>query len=404
MRFSWLHAVLLASSLAMPAYAFPWMVKHNYGSCAACHVDPSGSGQLSAYGRAQSFNLLRFRTDKPKEEEEVPRSANFLWFLELPDAVNLSGNVRGGALVRPGAATGKLVPQLMATELYATINIDRFVFHGSGGFGIRNYVAPAIVAPACDHAKLPPEAQGQCGASFVSREHWLGAKFADEAVMVRAGRMFLPFGMRNNEHYLFVRDLTKTDVNVGQQLGVAVSYNSETLRGEVMGILGNFLIGPDAYRERGYAAFAEYALQPNAYIGLSSLITSARAGLTTGQPTTRHAHGLFARWAPSDTLAFLGELDFLAWQTPNLIDRVGFATYVQADYELFQGLHFMGTLEGAHTGSGEMGPWLGLWLSAAMYALPHLELRLDNILRRRSQAGGPGSVEFSMLLMLHVFL
>jgi hypothetical protein len=379
------------------------MVKHNYGSCAACHVDPSGAGQLTAYGRAQADVLLRWHVTPRKEDDEVSPTANFLWFLEMPDWLNLSGNLRGGALLRPGKSP-VIVPQLMATELYGTVNVDRFVFHASGGFGVRNYVAPAIVAPACDSTQFAA-GQTQCGPSFISREYWVGAKFAEEAVMVRAGRMNVPFGMRNNEHYMFVRDLTKTDINVGQQVGAAASYNSELLRGEVMAMLGNYQVGPDAYRERGYSLYAEYAFAPNAYLGLSSLIAWSRADPLQQLPLTRHVHGLFARFAPIESLAILAEGDFLVWQQPGLLDRLGFAASLQGDWEPMQGLHVMLTAEGAHTGSGERGPRLGFWASAAWYVLPHLELRLDNIVRRTPpQGGGTGAIDYSVLLQLHTFL
>jgi hypothetical protein len=387
--------------LPLAANAFPWMVKHGYGSCAACHVDPSGAGQLSQYGRAQAQNILRFRITKPKEEEEVPKSANFLWFLEMPEFLNLSGNIRSGALIRPSSMTAPVVPLIMAADLYATIGVDRFVFHGSGGFGIRNYFAPVIVAPVCN---LSTSTTGQCGASFVSREHWVGAKFADDAVMVRAGRIFLPFGLRNNEHTMMVRSLTQTDVNAGSQLGVAVSYNSETLRGEIMGIAGNFAVGPDAYRERGYSAYAEYAFNPKAYLGISSLITYAQLGVSNLQPTTRHAHGLFARFAPTDTFAILAEANFLAWQSPDALDKIGFASMLQGDFELFQGLHLVGTFEAGHTGNKEQGPSIGGWLSVAWYALPHLEIRIDNVIKKNSAPGIDAPFGYSLVAQLHVFL
>jgi hypothetical protein len=379
--------------------AFPWMVKHNYGSCAACHVDPSGAGQLSPYGRAQAHNILQWRLTKPaKEEEEVPKSANFLWFLEMPEALNLSGNLRGGALINPGSPVR---PLIMAGDLYATVNLSRFVFHGSGGFGIRNSIGPAIVAPACDPVASP----NQCGPSFVSREHWLGVKFADDAVLVRAGRMFLPFGLRNNEHTMLIRASTQTDINVNQQVGLSVSYNSETLRGEIMGIAGNFSIGPDEFRERGYSAYAEYAFSPTAYLGISSLITFAKYGLTNDSlPTTRHAHGLFARIATSETFAILAEANFLAWQTPVTVDRIGFASMLQADFEPMKGLHLIGSVEAGHKGNNERGPSLGAWLSVSWYPLPHLEVRVDNVLTKTSVAGLDSSFSYSLIAQLHVFL
>lgn len=394
---------LLASLCSAPAWAFPWMVKHSYGSCATCHVDPSGAGQLSPYGRAQADVLVRWRTQPRKEEEEVPPSANFLWFLELPEAINLSGNFRYGSLIRPGDKTF-YVPLLMATDLYGTLNLGPVVAHVTTGVGTYStraiaYSGPAAIAPICDPS------QGACSVQWVAREFWLGARFADEAVMVRAGRINLPFGLRNNEHTSFVRALTRTDVNIGQQVGASAAYNSDTLRGEVMGIAGNFQVGPDAYRERGYSAFAEYSFAHNAYLGVSSLITHANADLATSTETTRHAHGLFARLAPTETLALLAEADFLAWQTPQKLDRLGFAALVQADFDVLQGLHVMGTLEAAHTGSGEAGPRLGGWLSAAWYFLPHVELRVDNILRRSPTAGAAAvPIEYQLLVQLHLFL
>lgn len=392
---------LLAALCSAPAFAFPWMVKHSYGSCATCHVDPSGSGQLTPYGRAQADVLVRWRTQPRKDEEEVPKSANFLWFLELPEVINLSGNFRYGSLIRPQAAT-KFVPLIMATDLYATLNLGPIVAHATTGVGTYStraisYSGPAAIAPICDPSK------GACSVQWVAREFWLGAKFADEAVMVRAGRMNMPFGLRNSEHTSYVRALTRTDFNIGQQVGLSAAYNSEALRGEVMGIAGNFQIGPDAYRERGYSAFAEYSISHNAYLGLSSLIAAAQADVSSGLPTVRHAHGLFARVAPTEKFSIIGEADFLAWQSPQVLDRLGFAALVQADLDVMQGLHLMATVEGAHTGSGEQGPSLGGWLSGAWYFLPHCELRLDNIFRRNSSATA-ATFEYQLLIQLHLFL
>lgn len=403
---SMLRWILMLSVLSAPAWAFPWMVKKGYGSCAACHVDPSGGGQLSQYGRAQADVLVRWRTTPRSEEEEVPPSANFLWFLELPEVLNLSGNFRSGLLVRPGSSSAPVVPLPMAYDVYATVTAGPLVAHVTTGLGLRNAQLAAI-APVCDSAAPPVPATSPfapCGPQWLAREYWAGLTFAEEAVMVRAGRMNLPFGLRNNEHTTWARALTRTDINVAQQVGISASYNSETIRGELMGILGNFQVSPDVYRERGYSAYAEYAVSHDAYVGVSSLITGTGADLATGAPTTRHAHGVFARIAPMDRLALLAEADLLAFQTRGQLDRLGFAALVQADFDLMQGLHLMGTLEGAHTGSGEQGPSLGGWASVAWYPLPHLEVRLDNILRRRATAGAAASVEYNLLLMLHVFL
>lgn len=386
---------LLLCVVAAPAWAFPWMVKHNYGSCAVCHVDPSGSGQLTPYGRAQADVIVRWRTQPRNDEEEVPKSANFLWFLELPEFLNLSGNLRGGMMIRPGGST-PVFPLVMATDLYATVNIGPVVGHLTTGVGRK-----------ADQARILPQCEpgmGTCVWAWTAREFWAGVKFADEAVMVRAGRANLPFGLRNNEHTSYVRALTKTDVNVDQQVGVLASYNSDVVRGEVMGIVGNFQMGPDIYRERGYSAYAEYSLSHNAYLGLSSLIAHAGADSATTLETTRHAHGAFGRFAPTQKLSILAEADFLAWQSPQQLDRFGFAAFAQGDYELMNGLHLMGTLEGSYTGRSEPGPSLGGWVSGAWYFLPHMELRFDHIFRRVSNPGAAAAFEYTFLLQLHLFL
>src|SRR6185503_17018222 len=74
--------------------------------------------------------------------------------------------------------------------------------------------------------------------NIVSREHWLGYD-VNHSLLVRAGRMPLPFGLRVDEHTLLTREATQVDINATQQHGVAVSYNHKEIRTEVMGILGN---------------------------------------------------------------------------------------------------------------------------------------------------------------------
>src|SRR5262249_16809385 len=105
----------------------------------------------------------------------------------------------------------------------------------------------------------------------VSREHWVGLGFASDAGLVRAGRINLPYGLRNIEHTSFVRSATRTDVNTGQQDGIAIGWSGESWRAEAMAILGNYALRPDVYRERGASGFFEATLSPSIAIGVSAL-------------------------------------------------------------------------------------------------------------------------------------
>ncbi len=392
-------AALAVLAVAGSASAFPWMVRHNYASCAACHVDPSGAGQLTQYGRAQSDVLLRWKPVKTKADEDgdIPKSVNFLWFLELPEAVNLSGNFRGGPLVTLTPSVG-IRPMPMAADLNATFNLGPVVLHGSTGVGFfaRRNSGPAAILPACNPGATT------CPVQWIAREFWAGLKFgADDMFMLRAGRMQLPFGLRNNEHPMWIRDLTYTNVAADQQVGLALALNTEKLRGEVMGIAGNFQVQPDALRERGYSLFAEYVAADRFFVGASSLITWAAASQTALGVATRHAHGLFARWAPAEIVSLNLESNLLINQQVGQATGLGFAAALMSDFEVVQGVHLMATVEGKHLGQ-ETG--FGGWAGAAWYVLPHVELRLDAIYRLLMPAGLAPTHNLSVLTQLHFFL
>jgi len=236
---------------------------------------------------------------------------------------------------------------------------------------------------------------------LVSREHWLGWAFGkDDAFLVRAGRIDLPFGIRQIEHTLFVRQATRTDLNDTQQHGLALSYNEGLFRGEIMGIAGNYQVSPDAYRERGYSAFAELAPLSYAAFGVSSLVTHAQRDLYLRLPNTRQAHGVFARVAPVLPLVLLAEADLVA---QSAISAAGYATMLQADVEPIQGVHLIATGENLHPGSSHTGTsWSG-WLSAGWFFAPHADARFDFV--KQSLALGVVNVPATaVMLQMHVYL
>src|SRR5882672_5766622 len=82
------------------AHAYPWMIRHDYTACAQCHVDPSGGGPLSQYGRAMGEVLLRTRygaeaAGADGDEAEPGPGGKFLWgALPLPPWLDLGGSWR----------------------------------------------------------------------------------------------------------------------------------------------------------------------------------------------------------------------------------------------------------------------------------------------------------------------
>jgi len=238
--------------------------------------------------------------------------------------------------------------------------------------------------------------------SVVSREHWVGYAFDDDAYLVRAGRINLPFGLRIIEHTMFVRQATRTDINDTQQHGVSFAYSGQLIRGEIMGILGNYQLSPDAYRERGYSGYAELKAAERMAIGLSSLVTHAQRDVYLQAADTRQAHGVFARVSPWSTLVLMAEADLVVHSLQGLNTLTGYASLLQADVEALQGLHLTGAAESYKQQAGFGQSW-ALWAGTGWFFAPHADVRLDFM--RRSDVVGNGRVDSTAVLaQMHVFL
>ncbi|MEO6603860.1 MAG: hypothetical protein ABIQ16_28510 [Polyangiaceae bacterium] len=386
LRLAFAMALFSGASLSSrTARAYPWMIRHDYTACVTCHVDPSGAGVLTEYGAAQGDALLRMRYGTGTGNGDAPRSAGFLWGAVQPPKWFLpSGAIRtlfADSKTGRGAFATDLI--VMQADLRAAIVTGGFRAYGSVGFVNTDGSAASVAGPV------------------VSRQHWLGWAFGkDEAFLVRAGRIDLPFGIRSIEHTLFVRRRTRTDLNDTQEHGVALAYTGALIRGELMLIAGNYQISPDAYRERGYSAYAELSPIPKAAFGISSLVTHAKRDVLVYLPNTRQAHGVFARWAPVTPLVLMGEADLVLQSATS---STGYATMLQADVEPTQGLHFIATAENMRVGGTNKGTSWSAWLGADWFFAPHADVRLD--FQQQSLALGDAKLATTaFMLQFHVYL
>jgi hypothetical protein len=375
---------------AANAHAYAWMIRHGYAGCTPCHTDPSGAGPLTEYGRAQGELLLQTRYGDASEEASP--LAGLAWGkVKTDDALRLGGDFREAwfALQPEGAPSSQRLITMQA-DLFGDIKVGRFRAEGTIGF-----------APTGDHAaaltRFPEN-------NIISRDHWLGYELdEDGAWLVRAGRMALPFGIRAIEHTLFARALTRTDVDATQQYGAALSVSKDRFRGEVMGILGNFQLRPDDFRERGYSAYVEYAPMNTLALGVSSLFTRATRDLIYGVTDYRYANGLFVRYSPVERLVLLAEADSVYQSLTWHGHRGGYAGFVQADVEPAQGIHLMATGEVMDHGSAGESPSYSGWFSAVWFFWYHMDLRVDNVYEVIGSPAGDTNV-LSLLLQYHVYL
>lgn len=391
--------VVVLLSMTSTAHAYPWMIRHGYAGCVPCHSDPSGgAGVLTEYGRAQSDLLLRMRYTGASETGEADTTAGFLWgALPLPEQLRLEGDLREAYFVNQ-AQGAPLLTQLitMRADMTGDVKIGRFRAAGNLGYAPQGDLPAAITDNPTDN--------------LISREHWVGVELDDEGGwLLRGGRMALPFGIRMIEHTLWARSLTRTDIDATQQYGVSLYFSQDQIRGEVMGIAGNFEIHPDDFRERGYSAYVEYSPMNTLAIGASSLFTRATRDIIYGVTDYRYANGLFLRYAPVKPVVLLVEGDSyyqsLTWNG----HRDGYAGFAQVDYEPAQGFHMMLTGESMDGGSAGEPPSYDGWLSAVWFFLPHADLRADAIYSTLGVPASPTSAAThtnvsSWLVQIHAFL
>lgn len=391
LRFALTAIVALAAWVALPrtASAYPWMLRHGATQCGACHADPSGSGLLTNGGRARGDKLMRFQWGTPATDTS---KGKLFWGVDTPDWLLFGGSIRNGYLLTHiNGAPKQPDPRFlqMQADLRTQITVDRFRAHGSLGF-LHEGGAPTWVTTRKEN-------------NLVSREHWLGVDLgADREWLVRAGRLNLPFGIRGNEHTLWVRKTFRTDVNEGQQHGVAVSYAAGEHRAELMAVVGNLQLRPDLYREQGFVGYYEHAFTKRAAAGVSALFLRASVDPTLGKEATRHGYGAFLRIAPVKPLVLLVEGDAVLQKAIGDTLGSGFVGFFQADLEPVQGIHVMLTGEALKRPSTS-GTAIGGWLSLVWFLAPHADLRLDGIYQS-VPAGDTRSKATTLLAQMHVYL
>lgn len=379
----WVLFVTAVLSPAAQAYGF--MIRHDYTTCAQCHVDPSGGSVVTAYGRAQGELLLRTRYSG-SPDDEPGKVAGFLFGLfEAPEEVFLGGDVRLATLGNKGFSQWRAFP--MQVDVVGALKSGKFTSSVSLGLG--------------SAATTPAKILGNT-VQLISRHHWVGYSPDEEAAfMVRVGRIPMPFGLRIPEHTSWVRSVTRSDTNISQQHGVSFSYSGERVRTEIMGVIGNLQLTPTEFRERGYSGFFEWSPTEGVSAGVSSLITHAvRDVFDPERSVFRHAHGVFGRFRPWRPLVLSVEADVTHLSRSSIGGDLGGVAMVQADLEPVQGVHVVAMGESVIPAFSKPGAGVGGWAGVWWFFAPHSDIRVDFIARREPD----GVLSLSLLAQLHVFL
>lgn len=389
-RWLFLLTLVFVALRAPAAQAYPWLIKHGFAQCGSCHVDPMGGETLRGMGRMMGESVLAM----PWGQATPSSAAQLLFAVPESEVVHVGGSLRGMLIGNLETAQARAFP--MQLDLTAGFDL--------GGFTLAGSVGASRASRRYEHAskaRVLGNVEDE-GVLLVSRNYWLGYHI-DDAWMVRAGRLNLPFGLRIPEHTMWVRAETFTDRESDQQHGASVVYAAGRWRGELMLSLGNYQRPNDALRERGYSGYLEYLIDLDLAVGVSSLVLTAEreSGLdVNADRLVRHAHGLTARYVLSQPWVILAEADVLSKTGSNL----GYTGMATLDYEPTQGLHLALTGEMLDRGKPKSGAGglsrgeaqLNAWLSADWFFAPHFELRSDLVWR--------GERDKLIQLQLHMYL
>jgi hypothetical protein len=282
----------------------------------------------------------------------------------------------------------------MRADLEAFVELGGFRFDGSVG------VLPGTAASSAREAWVNSPRGDDV--AVVARTYWTGYELMDGEALLRAGRLFMPFGLRNVEHASWVRGETHTDINQNQQHGASFYWSNGQYRAEAMAVLGNFHMRPDKFRERGLVAYVErrisgtqaIALQGQSLYALGDSLTLSDGSLF------RHAYGGFYRVVPHPQVAFMMEANALVNRFEIAGHQFGHVAFFQADYEVVPGVHVMGTVEEKRSAMKNSEQGFGGWISAACFPVPHTELRVDAIQRKVGDASATTTLLFQGQLYL----
>jgi hypothetical protein len=369
---SWL-AWIGVQLVARPAHAYVWMIRHGFAECGGCHVDPMGGETLTGMGRVMGESLLAQHWAEPLPSDR----AKFAFGVTEPDDVRLGGSFRALSVSNLETDETALFP--MQADAYGAGFFGRFSLGISLGLSraSRDYEHSS-------KARLIGDVQGE-GVLLVSRNHWLAYSPTD-SLLLRVGRLNLPFGLRLPEHTAWIRSETLTDRESDQLDGAAIAYTAGPFRGELFVAVGNLQAWEPAFQARGYSAYAELLVLRRLALGASSMLLRAPRELEVAHgPVSRQAHGLTARYSPWTPIVLLAEADVLK-NTGAGWGYVGMATL---DVEPVRGLHLSVAREWLDRGEPDVGGSVpgrgrsrdGTWWTIDWFFAPHLEARIDLVQR-----------------------
>jgi hypothetical protein len=184
--------VILAAALLAPALSLaePYLAVRTGFKCGQCHVNPTGGGKRTEFGSLYSQITLAAERLDPATGAAVPADSEpAVWTGKLNDHLALGGDLRAnGQSTKTQNNPSTLAFDPTRAQVYLEVKpiVDRLTIY------LDERVAPGAATNRETYAML-----------------WT----ADRSAYVKAGRMFVPFGLRIEDDTAFIRQVTGTTFN-----------------------------------------------------------------------------------------------------------------------------------------------------------------------------------------------
>lgn len=296
------------AALTSVAEAYPqFQLSTGNARCSACHIAPAGGGLINDYGRSESSDTI----------SQFGGEGAFLYgAYQEPDWLKLGVDLRSMTMVRRTGDENDVAIFPMQGDTYAA-------------FPLGDVTLYAAVGPRAQVRR-----RGGFLSRFGAREYWAMWRRGPTGWYARLGRFMAPFGVRSQDHTLYVR----------RYLGFHAWEETHTASVGHVGALGelhvsaftpvpSLLVGAGP-GERGATAYYERRLLDDRAV----LAGQARVGL--GRAARRTTVGALGKlWWERPGVLFQAELDvttedFVARGSPT---RAGWTGYASASWFPRQG-------------------------------------------------------------------
>ena len=242
-----LFALLFALLAPVAAHAEPYLAIRSGLKCMACHVNPDGGGKRTEFGATYGQTALASQRLDPATGQSGPQagSAPALWTGKLNDQFAIGSDLRA-------TLQSAKVPDSKETLAFSPTRAQIYL----------------EVKPLGERLLLYLDERVASGAA-TNREIYALLWCADRSAYVKAGRIFIPFGLRVEDDTAFIRQVSGVNFNSsddGVEGGLEIGPWSASV--SVTNGAGG---GTETNRGKLISSIASY-VQPDWRIGLSASV------------------------------------------------------------------------------------------------------------------------------------